>query len=372
MSGTPLAPASVEEPKATTKHTLCGYGWSDVTGSLLRAIGTADMSRALRWSAELICSDLGLGRLEAILFHAWALHVGPALPSWPKTWYNTIHQLRSYWSKSGGDIKAVRNTPVVRQYVAEAVATLVLAVKKPLPTLPTSADCFREAEAMRERLRKGGGVGDQLATRRVWTPGQDGYDLRTIGNEMEAALRSNQIPRLLFWIIWMVTLDSQNDAPPAKERGPAHLTPKQRKSLLWFLVDVLKEIANEGAFLSVEDRNGLFGTLELTWNKLGSRGRRDVLAAIALSIQDHLQRKGSLNLTGSPAPPTLSAIRAATSAIDTVYSGIGEESRRFLLERPQMVGLTKEAQEAQVQAAKPKPKITSMDKLSIAYMLAGK
>jgi hypothetical protein len=356
-----------EEPKATSKHTLCGYAWGDVTGSLLRAIGTADMSRALRWSAELICSDLGLGRLEATLLHAWALHVGPALPNWPKTWYTTIHQLRSYWTKSGGDIKAVRNTPVVRQYVAEAVATLVLAAKKPLPTLPTSSDCFREAEAMRARLRSGGGVGDQLATRRVWSPGHDGADLRTIGNEMEAALRSNQIQRLLFWVIWMMTLDSQTDAPPAKERGPAHLTPKQRKSLLWFLVDVLKEIANEGAFLSVEDRAGLFGTLELTWNKLGSRGRRDVLAAIALSIQDHLQRRGSLNLTGSPAPPSFSAIRAATSTIDVIYSGISEEARRFVLERPQIVGLVHD-----VQVPVARPKISVTDKLTLAYSLAGK
>ena len=368
MSGIPLS--STEEPKATSKHTLCGYAWGDVTGSLLRGVGTADMTRSLRWSAELICSDLGLGRLEAILMHAWAIHVGSALPNWPKTWYNTIHQLRSYWTKSGGDIKAVRNTPIVRQYVAEAVATLVLAAKKPIPTLPTSSDCFREAEAMRLRLRAGGGVGDQIATRRVWVPGQDGVDLRTIGNEMEAALRSNQIQRLLFWIIWMVTLDSQNDAPPAKERGPAHLTPKQRKSLLWFLVDVLKEIANDGAFLSVEDRTGLFGTLELTWNKLGSRGRRDVLVAIALAVQDHLQRRGSLTLTGIPAPPTVSAVRAATSTIDAIYSGIAEEARRFVLERPQMVGLTQEALQAQAQAAK--PKISTLDKMSLVYSLVGK
>lgn len=223
---------------------------------------------------------------------------------------------------------------------------------------------------MRARLRAGGGVGDQLATRRVWVPGQDGVDLRTIGNEMEAALRSNQIARLLFWIIWMVTLDSQNDAPPAKERGPAHLTPKQRKSLLWFLVDVLKEIANDGAFLSVEDRTGLFGTLELTWNKLGSRGRRDVLVAIALAIQDHLQRRGSLNLTGMPAAPTVSAVRAATSTIDAIYSGIAEEARRFVLERPQMVGLTHEALQAQTQAAK--PKINTLDKMALVYSLVGK
>jgi len=321
LMNTPLAPLHPqEEPKATSKHTLCGYAWSDVTSALIRAIGTADNARAQRWAAELVCSEQGLGRLEATLVDAWAVHVGPAYPTWCRTWYNSIHQLRSAWTKSGGDIKAVRNTPTVRQLVAESVAALILAAKKPLPTLPTSADCFREAEGMRSRLRSGGGVGDQLATRRVWVAGQDGADLRTIGNELEAALRSAQISRLLFWIIWMITLDGQTDAPTAKERGPAHLSPKQRKSILWFLITILRELANEGAYLSVEDRNGIWGLLELTWPKLGARGRRDAIVTIALCVQDHLQRRGSLTLSGSTNTPALSDIRRATSTIDTIYS----------------------------------------------------
>lgn len=375
MSAQPAttAPALVpeEEPHATNKHTLCGYAWGDVTNALMRAIGTADMPRAQRWAAELVCSELGLGRLEAALFHTWALHVGPALPGWPRTWYNTIHNLRHYWTKSSGDIKSVRNTPVVRQLIAEAVATLVLATKKPLPALPKADDCFKEAEGMRARLLRGGGVGDQFATRRVWVPGQDGADLKTVCNEMEAALRGNQIPRLLFWIIWIVTLDTQADAPHAKERGPAHLAPKQRKSLLWFLVAVMKELANEGAFLSVEERNGLFGTLELTWGKLGARGRRDAIVAIALSIQEHLQRRGSLVLASAPvyAPPSHDVIKRATYTIDEIYTTIASEARRYMLETPKMVGLTHEAAEA---AAKPPPKLNSMDKLAVAYMLAGR
>ena len=308
---TSISPEMFSEPKATTKHTLSGYAWGDVTAALLRSIGTADMSRALRWSAELVCSEQGLGRLEAMLLHAWALHVGPAYPGWCRIWYNTINQLRSYWSKSGGDTKSVRNTPVVRQLVAEAVATLVLAAKKPLPTLPTSLDCFREAEAMRVRIRAGGGVGDQVCTRRIWTMGQDGVDLKTIGNEFESALRSNQSGRVLFWVIWVITLDSQPDAPPCRERGPSNLSPKQRKSILWFLVALLRELANEGAFLPVEERNGLFGSLEQSWNKLGQKGRRDTLAAMTVAIQEHLQRKGTLSLTGPASAPAHTAIRSA-------------------------------------------------------------
>jgi hypothetical protein len=360
-----------EEPHATTKHTICGYAWSDVTSALIRAIGTADMQRALRWSAELVCSEQGLGRLEAVLFHAWALHVGPALPGWGRTWYNTIHQLRAYWQKSNEDIRAVRNTPVVRQLVAEATAALVLAAKKPLPQLPTAADCFREAEGMRQRLRSGEGVGDQIATRRVWNAREDGVDLKTIGNEMEAALRGNQIQRLLFWIIWMVTLDGQEDAPMAKERGPIHLTQKQRKSRLWFLLAVLREIANDGAYLSVEERNGLFGTLEIAWNKLGARGRRDAIAAIALSIQDHMQRKTTLALSTIPAPPPYTAIQSAASKIDIIYSKIAEEARQFLLERPQIAGLTADAA-SQRQAQKKSATLESADKLALVYSLLGK
>jgi len=368
--GKSIAPPLTDEPKATNQHTLCGYGWSDVTSALVRSIGTADMNRALRWSAELVCSEMGLGRLEATLYHAWSVHVGGAHPTWPRLWYNSLHQIRSFWTKSSGDVRAVRNTPVVRQLVAEATAALVLAAKKPLPTLPTSADCFREAEAMRARLRAGGGVGDQIATRRVWSSGSDGPDLRTIGNELEAALRSNQVSRMLFWIIWMFTLDKQDDSPAARERGPSHLPVKQRKSLAWFLIAILREIANEGTYLSVEERNGLFGCLEVTWTKLGDKGRRDVVSAIALAIQEHLMRRGSPLISGAAGPPPFDAIRSAISKIDDVYSGIAEEARRYLLEVPRIVGLTKESEAATTE--KRKPKMTSMDKISMMYSLVGR
>jgi hypothetical protein len=145
------------------------------------------------------------------------------------------------------------------------------------------------------------------------------------------------------------------------------LSVKARKSILWFLVTVLKELANEGAFLSVEERNGLFGLLDTTWPKLGSKGRRDAVVAIAISIQQHLQRRGSLSLTGPAAAPPLSAIRAATATIDTVYAGIAEESRRFLKEKPKIAGLTKEAAEA----IKKPVKLSATDKLSLVFGMMG-
>lgn len=355
----------MEEPKATSKHTLCGYSWGDVSSSLQRAIGITDMSRAQRWGAELVCSDLGLGRLEALLFHTWAIHVGSSLPVWCKNWLNTIKQLRILWSKSGGDIKAVRNTPIIRQFVAEAIALLVLAAKHPIPTLPTPNDCFRDAEAMRTRIRSGGGAKEQIVTRRIWTQQLDGEDLKTIGNELEAAIKTNQISNTLFWIVWIITLESQEGAPQAKERGPAFLSVKQRKSIIWFLVHLLKELANDAIYLSVEDRNAMFELLDLTWPKLGAKGRRDCLVTIALSIQEHIAKKNSLVIGTVQQNPDQNVIRAVVNDIDKVYAGIAEEARRYVLEAPVMAGLTKEA----IQVKPVKSKLSATDKLALTYSL---
>lgn len=371
-----------EDPHATSKHTLCGYGWGDVSQALIKGIGAADMIRSQRWAAELVCSELGLGRLEAILLHSWALHVGPNLSSWPRFWYNTIHQLRMFWTKSNGNIKSVRNTPVVRQLVAESVAQLVLSSKRPLPTLPTSADCYREAEAMGARLRAGGAAGDQISTRRVWSAMHDGDDLRTIGNEFEHALRSNQQGRMLFWIIWLITLDSQPEPesavpstkrkPSGKERGPTHLTKKQRQSLLWFLIEVLRDIANEIMYLSVEERNGLFGCLELSWTKLGVRGRRDCICAIAISVQEYMQRKASLVVHAPVIIPSTEAIRNSVASIDSIYSTIAVEARRFILEAPPIVGISGGKQDKSGDTKPGNQIISSVDKLSLAYKLLGR
>jgi len=318
----------MEDPKATSKHTLCGYGWADVTASLQRSVSGTDMTRSQRWGAELVCSDLGLGRLEAILFQIWALHTRSTLPAWCKNWLNSIKQLRILWSKSGGDIKSVRNTPIVRQLVAEAIAYLVLASKHPLPVLPTANDCFREAEAMRTKIRSGGGAKDQIVTRRIWSEQLDGLDLKTIGNELENSMKTNQIQNTLFWIIWIITLESQEGAPTAKERGPAFLSVKQRKSIVWFLVSLLKELANDSAYLAVDDRNAIFDLLELTWPKLGSKGRKDCIVAIALSIQENIAKKNSLVLGTPQQTVDINAVRTAVNGIDTVYTGIAEEAKK--------------------------------------------
>lgn len=330
--------------KATPKVTLCGYAWNDVCAALMRAIATADLARAQRWSAELVCTLTGLGRVEASLIHSWALHVGAeSAPDWPAAWKRISDSIRVVWSRSGGDIRTVRNTPAVRAGIAEAVAWLVYTPKHPLPALPTSADCLREAEATRARLRTGGS-GEQTITRRIWVSGQDSPDVKTIGNELEAALRSNNIPLILFWIVWALTLDTQADCPAVKERGGASLPGKAKKSLVWFLMTLFYELAVElrgvgGTAGTVGELvKTMTGLLESLWSKLGSKGRRDVIAATALAVATASTRRSSLILTPTSGLVTSAtpAVQSAIQSIDETYTAIAEEARRYAADAPRL------------------------------------
>ena len=350
-------------PKATNKHTLCGYAWGDVVNSLIKAIGAGDMVRSQRWAAELVCSEQGLGKLEAALVQAWATHVAANNPAWCMSGVHAATYIRALWARSGESTKAIRNTPQVRQHVAEAVSSLVLSEKKQLPKLPTAEDCFRDAEAMRTRFRTGQGVVDQLSCRRTWAAGIESNDLRMIGNEYEAACRVSNLNRALFWVIWFITLDTQTEQPTVKERGPSHLTPKQRKSVLWFLVDVIKDMTNDIAFLSTDERSGIFNAINITWNKLGAKGRRDCLAALTMMICEHIASKSTPRLTAGPNIPSYDAIKSQNAGIDNIYTAIAEEARKFVLEAPKMNGLVEDA------AAKAAARLSAVDKMALAYAL---
>jgi hypothetical protein len=221
---------------------------------------------------------------------------------------------------------------------------------------------------MRARLRSGGGAGEQACVHRIWTSGQDGHDLKTIGNEFEAAMRGNQVPRMLFWLIWFITLDTTKDCPTVKERAPPEITGKQRKSVLWFLWAIFKDNAEETKAVTPQEREALFDLVALTWQKLGAKGRRDVFASLAVFLQEKSQRSLSLVAKPPPQQPT-AGIRTAVSMIDEIYAEIAEEARRFVAETPQITELTAEAAKAAAEAAELKrvKQISSLDKLNMAF-----
>jgi hypothetical protein len=271
-----------------SKKTLCGYTWNDIYSALFRAIGNGEMNRSQRWAAELLCSETGVSRLEAVLLAIWAEHVSSALAYWPGIWHATVLMLRSEWIKAGGDNRTFRNNPNIRNRIAECVGYLVVTPKKPRPALPKSSDVMKEAAAVKTRLQSGGAAVDQVSTRRVWDSSEDAPTMRTLGNELEAAIRTAQTPRALFWLVWILTLDSQKTRPSIKDRAPTHIQGKARKSLAWYILAVLKDMAENG----LDARNCIGQTIDfmtVVWMRLGAKYRKEVLGTIVVMLCERVK-----------------------------------------------------------------------------------
>jgi hypothetical protein len=176
---------------------------------------------------------------------------------------------------------------------------------------------------------------------------------------------------MLFWIVWFLTLDTQKEVPAVKERCPPEIKGKQRKSVLWFLSAVVKDLMEETRVVTAEELKYTFELFVHTWMKLGTKGRRDILASLALFTQERAQK--GLLIPPVPAIPQ-PGIREAMSKIDTIYVEIAQEAKRFIAETPQITELTKEAAEAKAAAAAlaaAKKKLSSNEKLDIAYSFLG-
>jgi hypothetical protein len=308
-----------------SKKTICGYAWTDVYSTLGRSIGNSDMKRAQRWAAELLCSETGVSRLEAILFAIWAEHVGAAMAQWPALWHTSISVLRTEWMRAGGDNKAFRNMPAIRNRIAECVGYLVVAAKRPRPSMPKSTDVFKEAEAVKTRLHGGGASPDQISTQRVWDTREDAPTMRTLGNEIEASIRTAQTPRALFWLVWILTLDGQKTRPAIKERAPLHIQGKARKSLAWFIVAILKDMAQNGLDSQMCIKQ-IIECLELVWIRLGPRYRREVIGTIVVMLCERVKSAPFEARKPHECVDTRS-VRASIEDIDSVYEEVARDMK---------------------------------------------
>lgn len=305
--------------------TICGYSWSDIYTALSRAIGNGDMKRAQRWSAELLCSETGVSRLEAILLAIWSEHVGSALAAWPAVWHSHIATLRNEWIRAGGDNRIFRNSPSIRHKIAECVGYLVVAAKRPRPNIPKSTDVFKEAESVKQRIHGGGASPDQPSTRRVWDTREDAPSLRTLGNELEASIRGAQTSRALFWLVWILTLDGQKSHPATKDRAPVNIQGKSRKSLAWFLMALFQDMARNGLDVNSCIQKTLDCTI-IVWMRLGSKYRREVFATLIVMLCERV-KSASIEVRQPMDCVDNRPIRASIEEIDAVYTEIATDMK---------------------------------------------
>ena len=309
--------------KESGKKTLCGYAWNDVYSALTRSIANGNMRPAQRWGAELLCSQTGVSRMEAVLFAIWAEHIGSALGKWPALWQSNITVFRDEWVKSGGDNAIFRNNANIRNRIAECIGYLVVASKHPRPSLPKSTDVFKEAEAVRARLQGGGASADQVSTQRIWDSREDAPTMRTLGNELEASIRTAQTSRALFWLVWIMTLDGQKLRPNIKERAPSHIQGKARKNLAWFILALLSDLAANGLD-AVGCIKQTIDCLQVVWIRLGSKSRREVLGTIIVMLCERV-KSSSFEVRNPHECLDTRPIRTAIEDIDSIYEEIAKD-----------------------------------------------
>jgi len=348
-----------------SKKTICGYEWSDVYSALTRSIGNGNMKPAQRWAAELLCSETGVSRLEALLLAIWAEHVGSALAQWPALWQSNIAFLRQEWMKAGGDNKAFRNNPTIRNRIAECVGYLIVASKRPRPSLPKSSDVFKEAESVKSRLHGGGAAPDQVSTQRVWDSREDAPTMRTLGNEFESAIRTAQTSRALFWLVWILTLDSQKNRPSIKERAPQNIQGKARKCLGWYILAILSDMAERG----YDVNNCIKQTIDcykIVWMRLGTKYRKEVLGTIVVMICERV-KSAPIEIRQPHECLDTRSIRATIEDIDAVFVELSRDISAVVQEP--VPGLLKDPVKKQEKAKKDAAVVASTEKMDQAYLV---
>ena len=348
-----------------SKKTICGYVWTDVYSALTRAIGNGNMKPAQRWSAELLCSETGVSRLEALLLAIWAEHVGSALAQWPAVWQSNIAFLRQEWIKAGGDNKLFRNNPVIRNRIAECVGYLIVAAKRPRPSLPKSSDVFKEAEAVKTRLHGGGAAPDQISTQRVWDSREDAPTMRTLGNEFESAIRTAQTSRALFWLVWIMTLDSQKNRPAIKERAPTNIQGKSRKCLGFYILAILSDMASHG-YDANNCINQCIDCIKTVWIRLGTKYRREALGTIVVLLCERV-KSAPIEIRQPHECLDTRTIRAAIEDIDSVYEELARDMTAVVPEVAAPGLKTADTFKKQEKAKKEALETASSEKMDKAY-----
>jgi len=347
-----------------SKKTICGYEWTDVYSALTRSIGNGNMKPAQRWAAELLCSETGVSRLEALLLAIWAEHVGSALAQWPAVWQSNIAFLRQEWMKAGGDNKMFRNNPIIRNRIAECVGYLIVASKRPIPSLPKSSDVFKEAESVKTRLHGGGAAPDQVSTQRIWDSREDAPTMRTLGNEFESAIRTAQTSRALFWLVWIMTLDSQKNRPAIKERAPMNIQGKSRKCLGFYILAIASDMASHG-YDANNCINQTIDCIKTVWIRLGTKYRREALATIVVMLCERV-KSAPIEIRQPHECLDTRPIRAAIEDIDAVYEELARDMTAIVPEAA-VPGPKNNTFKKQEKAKKEANQAASNEKMDKAY-----
>jgi hypothetical protein len=108
------------------------------------------------------------------------------------------------------------------------------------------------------------------------------------------------------------------------------------------------------------------------WTKLGSKGRRDLIASAAVGVCDAFTRRGSLSLTSLSSSASVSSatptVKASIAEIDVIYTAIAEEARKYTIEAPHLA--LSAGMKRSTAVAPAVPKLSSLEKLALVHSIS--
>jgi hypothetical protein len=299
-------------------ETICGYALSDVRRSLRDAIDRRDQRAANRWTAELVATPGAIGSLWASYWLAWAAaqgagSVSPSIPILLRQSWETIAEMAVTHTTEGDGWPAFRNDPSVRAIAAEMTYRLREQPRQTPVIWPSRELLTYDVSAMRDSPVPA--ITDSEVVLRVWDRTEDAMELRLMGGRFLDALMRGDIRAALSSIAWtMLPTHHQNGVAAAlkvQERGPAGLTPKARRSPIWFWLSLGKSFLLSQSGLHrgwVTMNSAILDAYRQHYKRWTAVDRMRVLLAWVLQLRAALQTQPASIWTANGVTLTLAEI----------------------------------------------------------------
>jgi hypothetical protein len=266
--------------KIGMSETICKYGLADVRKTLRDAIDRRDARIATRWTAELVATPGAIGSLWASYWLAWASSSGPTIPILLSQVWSSIVALAQE-----NDWIAFRNNPVVRSMCAEMTHRILTQPRQTPVVWPSKEVILFDVSQLRDAWKAGNlpVMVDSRLVLRVWQRDMDALDLRFMAGQWIDSLQKGDIRIALSVIAWTLL---PNTEVKCAERGPAEQSPKQRKSPLWFWLDIGKSVLLEKSHPGwITFHNAVREALRFHSKRFTSADRMRILLAWILQIR---------------------------------------------------------------------------------------
>jgi len=287
-----VVPYSFTSPVEEPVRTRCGYTPPEVLQSLSKALGEAGAAaagRVLHFTADLVCSG-GFNSFSRTIWEHALTHIGIASP-----------RIFVYLKQRTHDILEILKTlPDETAYLSEEfqirVGEIVL-VTRDAPTRSLVPWPKVGSETHDEgwiRAIKTDPVTESAALRLVWKPEGDMGILRTAGAHLCKAIADGSVDRALFWVKWLLEEETivhklqKGTTLSTVERGPAGLSSKARRDVVFFILQLYSEIYKELATKNLVRMHEEFQTLvDLVGNPpKGLAAKRHILAILTQILAD--------------------------------------------------------------------------------------